>query len=283
MALFAALRRDPQLQGVTLSQIFAFTRLLSVLKNDITLCQPVNIATGEAPPVLPAAIALFVSNAVGFAIECIPKLWELLRVDVWSLTDTELSAKEEELFQIHGWKHGLTSLTLFPPTHECQNPQCSRATPLKKPEARQIVVYTLNKGAVPAWTVHLYCPECHTNYHHNYSVCAGMRTYYGDTPKYLQMGEHQFAERRVMGMWITLMLVAWYSRVSATDCARSYDMALSKQQEHDFADGGWQFGCSLTPDHIWDTFTLLTLLDYNDCKDMCLHVPHTGKTGSQKL
>lgn len=66
-------------------------------------------------------------------------------------------------------------------------------------------------------------------------------------------------------------------RVSASNCARSYDMALSGQQERDFAVGGWQFGCVLTTDHVWDAFIILTLLDYNDRKNTCLQVPHTGE------
>jgi hypothetical protein len=54
-------------------------------------------------------------------------------------------------------------------------------------------------------------------------------------------------------------------------------MALSEQQERDFAAGGWQFGCILTPDHVWDVFVVLTLLDYNNRKNTYLQVPHTGE------
>jgi hypothetical protein len=53
-------------------------------------------------------------------------------------------------------------------------------------------------------------------------------------------------------------------------------MSLSEQQERDFAAGGWQFGCVLTTDHVWDAFVLLTLLDYNERQQSCLQVPHTG-------
>lgn len=116
-------------------------------------------------------------------------------------------------FPIDSWskqlKYLLASLTLYPPAHHCQNPHCSRINPLKKAEARQVVVYTLSHGVVPAWAVHLYCPDCNTNYHNNYSVQQGMRTYYGDVPKYIQIGEHQFAERKLIGMWVSLMLLAW--------------------------------------------------------------------------
>ncbi|KAJ7489705.1 hypothetical protein B0H11DRAFT_1860262 [Mycena galericulata] len=53
-------------------------------------------------------------------------------------------------------------------------------------------------------------------------------------------------------------------------------MALSGQEEQDFAAGGWQFGCILTTDHVWDAFIILTLLDYNQRKGTCLQVPQTG-------
>lgn len=53
-------------------------------------------------------------------------------------------------------------------------------------------------------------------------------------------------------------------------------MALSGQEEHDFTAGGWQFGCLLTTDHVWDAFIILTLLDYNERKGTCLQVPQTG-------
>jgi hypothetical protein len=54
-------------------------------------------------------------------------------------------------------------------------------------------------------------------------------------------------------------------------------MALSKQQERNFVAGGWQFGCILTVDHVWDAFIILTLLDYNNRKGTCLQVPHIGE------
>lgn len=67
------------------------------------------------------------------------------------------------------------------------------------------------------------------------------------------------------------------SRVSATNCSRTYDMALSGQEERDFAAGGWQFGCLLTTDYVWDSFIIITLLDYHRRSDTCLQVPHTGE------
>lgn len=54
-------------------------------------------------------------------------------------------------------------------------------------------------------------------------------------------------------------------------------MSLSEQDLRNFSDGGWQFGCVLTTDHVWDAFILLTLLDYNERQGTCLIVPHTGE------
>jgi hypothetical protein len=50
---------------------------------------------------------------------------------------------------------------------------------------------------------------CHTNYHHNFHVNDGVRTYYDGIPDVIQVGEHQFVERRVVQLWTDLMLVAW--------------------------------------------------------------------------
>ena len=51
--------------------------------------------------------------------------------------------------------------------------------------------------------------ECQTNYHHNFKVKDGVRTYYDGIPLIIQVGEHQFAEKRLIQLWITMMLVSW--------------------------------------------------------------------------
>lgn len=37
-----------------------------------------------------------------------------------------------------------------------------------------------------------------------------MRIYYGDVPKYLQVGEHQFVQDKVIELWISTTLLGWY-------------------------------------------------------------------------
>ena len=52
---------------------------------------------------------------------------------------------------------------------------------------------------------------CKTNYHHNFYVKGGQRTYYNGMPDVIQVGEHQFVEKKLVQMWHTNMNVAWYS------------------------------------------------------------------------
>jgi hypothetical protein len=96
---------------------------------------------------------------------------------------------------------------------------------LKKEEQRQGVLYTLDKGAVPVRSVHLYCAgmgctvdhmrdtdflqACNMNYHHNFHIKDGIRTYSDSILDIIPIGEHQFAEKRLIQLWITLMLVSW--------------------------------------------------------------------------
>lgn len=48
------------------------------------------------------------------------------------------------------------------------------------------------------------------NYHHNFAVKNGTRMYYGNhIPNMIQVGEHQFVEKRVIDLWISMMLLSW--------------------------------------------------------------------------
>jgi hypothetical protein len=104
MALFATLRRDPDLQGFSFPQLMTFTQLLSPLKNNIALCQPITASTTDPPAILPPSIISFVSEATGVPLSAIPKCWALLKDEVWALPKPELSKDEEELFRTYGWK-----------------------------------------------------------------------------------------------------------------------------------------------------------------------------------
>ncbi|KAJ7674269.1 hypothetical protein B0H14DRAFT_3687488 [Mycena olivaceomarginata] len=107
---------------------------------------------------------------------------------------------------------------------------------------------------------------------------ANVRTYYDGVPDYLKVGDHQYVERKLAAMWISLMLLAW---VSATNCAKTYNMSLSEKQTSNIEAGGWQFGTLLTTDHVWDSFVILTLLDLHKRNNTRLQVLHTGDQKDQ--
>ncbi|KAJ7033642.1 hypothetical protein C8F04DRAFT_1002511 [Mycena alexandri] len=263
----------PEPEGISLAQTLLFTRLLAVLKRDIILVQPVSSGAEEAPLILSPSIVEFVAEAVGIPEPYVPKFWALFKDDIWGLPEQVLGEHEEELFRKYGWKRGITALTMYPPSHYCTNVNCRRDKHLTNAQSRQVVVYTVSNGVVPAHEVQLYCRDCNTTYYPNFSVQHGIRTYYAGIPSYIQVGGHQYVAKKQVASWTALMLVA---HVSATNCSRAYDMALSGQEERDFSDGGWQFGSVLTTDHVWDAFTILTLLDYHDRLDTLLQVPHSG-------
>lgn len=183
--------------------------------------------------------------------------------------------------------------SIYPEQRYCLNPDCQRTQKglsLKKAEQRQAVLYTLDNGPLPVWSVHLYCESlfiflkkqvcrcslskkkgCNVNYHRNFYVHQGRRTYYGTgIPDIIQVGEHQFVERKVIELWITLMVVSW---TSATNCARFYNMALSDNHK---PPPGWKFEFALESDHVWNGFMILSLLEDLSPRKETLSVPHTG-------
>ncbi|KAF8802794.1 hypothetical protein BYT27DRAFT_7226251 [Phlegmacium glaucopus] len=120
---------------------------------------------------------------------------------------------------------------------------------IKKCEVRKAVLFTAGCGAIPVHSLHLYCEHCKVNYHHNYRV-----------------GEHQFAERKLINLWISMMLLSW---TSATNCARIFNTAMTEDSTPD-----WQFSLSLTPDQVYDGFTILSLLEDCITQQKTLVVPH---------
>ncbi len=116
------------------------------------------------------------------------------------------------------------------------------------------------------------CADCHVNYHHNFRVYQGKRTYYDTIPDTLQIGEHQFAERRLINLWIKMMLLSW---TSATNCARIYNLTFST---YNAKPPGWQFSCEVTSEQVYDGFTILSLLEDCHLQNTALVVPHTGQS-----
>ncbi|KAF8347656.1 hypothetical protein F5887DRAFT_864218, partial [Amanita rubescens] len=194
--------------------------------------------------------------------------WDILKSVIWYEAGSFSSSDSEEYFAQHG------SQTLYPPQHTCPNPSCTHAgRALKKAEQRQVVVFTLDRGAIPARSVHLYCSACNTNYHHNFLVKDGLRTYYDGIPCMIQVGKHQFAERHVIELWISMMLLSW---TSATNCAHLYNVSLANTNGSS-PPVDWPFSFTVSTDHVWDAFVILALLEDCQGRSATLKVLHTGK------
>lgn len=173
----------------------------------------------------------------------------------------------------------LVSDSIYPPVHICTMIGChrtGRGLALNKAEQRQALLYTLAKGALPVWSVHLYCEgvdptvyydfttlkysrillECKVNYHHNFYVPHdGQRHYFSTTPDVIQVGDHQFVETKVINLWIGMMLMSW---TSATNCARLYNSSISSSPTFP---PEWSFGSKLKSDHVYNGFMILSLME----------------------
>jgi hypothetical protein len=110
------------------------------------------------------------------------------------------------------------------------------------------------------------------NYHNNFRVHQGQRIYYDGIPDVLQIGEHQFAELKLVNMWITMMLLSW---TSATNCARIYNMGFSASG-YGSKLTSWQFNLEVTSDQVYDSFTIISLLEDFQVQKATLTVPHGG-------
>ena len=89
--------------------------------------------------------------------------------------------------------------TIYPPQFTCNNTDCPRnkkGMTLSKCKQREAILHTIDSGALPVWSIHLYCEgifellvpsmtlsskislACNINYHHNFHIQNGIRIYY---------------------------------------------------------------------------------------------------------
>jgi len=65
-------------------------------------------------------------------------------------------------------------------------------------------------------------------------------------------------------------------RLSATNCAKVYDLSFSQRETHGLEEAGWPWGFKLKTEHVWDAFVILSLLRDREGRLLSLEVPHTG-------
>jgi hypothetical protein len=124
-------------------------------------------------------------------------------------------------------------------------------------------------------------------------VLKASHYYYGGIPDFIQVGDHQFVEHKIVKSWVDLMLCGWsvsllfggpsrsdnawqWDRLSTTNCSKVYDRSFSQQETSSLEDVGWPWGFKLKTEHVWDTFVILSLLHDCEGRGLQLEVPHTG-------
>ncbi|KAG1898662.1 uncharacterized protein F5891DRAFT_981804 [Suillus fuscotomentosus] len=147
----------PNCSPPTFSMVFHFITLASGLKDYIILVQATSHHPDSTPLVLSPVIKLFLAGSCNISESDVDIYWKVLRNIVW---------------------HG------------------NEGSVLKKAEQQQVIIYTLDNGPIATYSVHLYCANCNTNYHHGFSVKA--------------VGGHQFVETKVVHLWCTMMLVSCF-------------------------------------------------------------------------
>ncbi|KAF8232726.1 hypothetical protein L208DRAFT_1561138, partial [Tricholoma matsutake] len=239
---------------LSFAQVQCFIILASRLKNDILLAQPSSAWASDPPEILLPTIATFLQNSCEVSSTCIGHCWEALRSTIWHNVDSVEDMTEQD-FTTHGHPFGLCVL---------------KALNWEAAEERGATSNCPIYSPLPVHSVHLYCnglfPIQHVTPITNND---GIHTYYDGIPDVIQIGEHQFAEWRLIQLWITLMFISW---TSATNCACLYDLSLNQSESH----SDWLFGFMLTMEHIWDGFVLWALLEDCQQQSATLNIPHTG-------
>ncbi|KAF8997800.1 hypothetical protein BDZ89DRAFT_970301 [Hymenopellis radicata] len=275
----ARTRDTPQLFHLSLSQIILFIRLCINIRHDILLVQPPAHDPVQAPTQLSPSIIQFLASSCSLELHLVHVLWGVLRDMVWEAEDDifllsiQNEASFERLFEQHGHILGFTSSrTLWPSVKKCTNDQCkfsSGGFKLHTVTQKHAVILTLGHGPVPAWAVHFRCNGCNTTYHHNFRVQNNVRTYHSEISDIIQIGEHCFAERKLLDSWRILMSTAW---VSGSNCMLSY------LQLHPDATlpPSWNISLNLTHRTAYDGFILYSLWLDSSRRDSILRLPHTA-------
>jgi CxC5 like cysteine cluster associated with KDZ transposases len=215
-----------QVPTLSIIGLFNFIHIAKQLRNDILLAQPAEEPEDEAPGVLPPSMTKLLADSCVISLEDVNLLWDELRLLIWGTYDFIVPHLDKVVLK---YRHslGLAADTLYPPQHSCIQSGCSHARKglcMKKTYYQKAVLYTLDHGAVPAYSVSLYCEgvsslfnqqshahpvkDCKISYYHNYYIKDGHRYYYTHPLHVIEVGGHQFVKQKVVKTWINVMVVS---------------------------------------------------------------------------
>ena len=141
--------------------LFNFIHIARQLRNDILLAQPAEEPEENPPEILPPSMTKLLAQSCEIQSTDVDVLWTQLRHLIWC-KENILSDNTATAILDNGHALGFTPDTLYPPRHSCLQPACPRVSKglcLKKTHHEKTVLYTLDRGAVPAYAISLYC-EC---------------------------------------------------------------------------------------------------------------------------
>jgi hypothetical protein len=105
-----ALAAHEQLCNITALQLIRAFSLISCLKRDIQLPQPLSENPGCAPTVLPPAISNFLSDSIFLPPELMHNFWTIIKDEAWNAPIKEEPTEEdEECFREYGWQRELSA------------------------------------------------------------------------------------------------------------------------------------------------------------------------------
>ncbi|KAF9077119.1 hypothetical protein BDP27DRAFT_1208981 [Rhodocollybia butyracea] len=249
-------------ETVTFDQLSQFIGLASSIKNDILAAQPPTHDPNDPPLLLAPHQRVFLTQTCNIPLEFIDHCWLAVRAMVWRKTFLLLSSYTYCLLIISSLTAGQT---LWPPTQQCTNTNCPSTQLLRERDGLfPVTLFTLRNGARATYSTYLTC--CGTQYHPNYLVRYGRRLYYEEVPAAIEVARHIYVERELAELFVGQMLISW---TSATNAAQLYNVVLAANSSTKQPPTS-----NLSTDHVWDAFTILTLLEDFARQGRVLDVPH---------
>ncbi|KAJ8092211.1 hypothetical protein PM082_024038 [Marasmius tenuissimus] len=268
-----------------ITQILSYIVVCKKIKHNILAIYPSTHEPAVPPPRLPHDSALLLASCCTMSEEEVHASWSSLKDIIWHEDEVFGRVADDGLlnktFRENGGKLFPSTVSLWPPTLKCFNPECpyvkdNKPLKLQGVEERCAVLYTQDKGPVGVLAHHITYHGCKIIYHPTFYVavdaCTGKQYHYyylGDeVPEVIQINEHRFVETRLMREWRNDMVI---SNKSATSCATVYHMNTPMPLPD-----GWPIQGLLRSEYIYDGFKVLSLLEYHIAHSSQLVVSHDG-------
>ncbi|KAE9402674.1 hypothetical protein BT96DRAFT_816169 [Gymnopus androsaceus JB14] len=119
--------------------------------------------------------------------------------------------------------------------------------------------------------------DCSTQYYPNYYIHNKWHIYYEETPAAIQVAKHHYVEKELAELFVVQMVMSWYRkylykqfyRTSATNAAQIYNTIFPIQSNISTS--------PLADEHVWDAFTILSLIKEYQSRNAIFDVPDHGE------